>query len=167
MGWCAGCTPLDFLATKVRRLMGRSLYWFGTDADAAALAAVHGEKNFDAKLRAMQPAHAPREVRFHARAWFFGDGKHVAGRWGMSLFYLQLVSFVAAASIRMWARFPIWAAAVATALIVLLPAAAVARLTLSGALLDLECEHTPPRGPTAASARPPPEPTHTCPPTHP
>lgn len=137
---CVLC--LTFLSAKLRRLIGRSVLRFGEpDVTAAALSVLYGQDGLSQMLAEREVTDRWIPYRFHAQAWYSGNGTQPAGaahfQSALLAFPLQLLSFTAAVLVQLWDRTDAWAAAIATVVLTLVPIATLAQLYRTGAVLDL------------------------------
>mmetsp|Transcript_106821 Transcript_106821/g.309935 ORF Transcript_106821/g.309935 Transcript_106821/m.309935 type:complete len:250 (+) Transcript_106821:165-914(+) len=139
-----GCVLLlTFLSSKLRRLIGKSTFFWGTDPDGGALRAAHGEKKVAEKIHAAQENNSVGEVRFAARDWYYtADNKPgLAGREhfvsAVRYFMVQVVTFAIAALVYIADVMNVWVAAVSILLVITPPLYAISQLYLTGAMRHL------------------------------
>lgn len=137
-----------FLSAKIHRLIGRSEFFFGSDADAKTLRKTHGEEKLKARLEHALKNNNVNEVRFNARAWYYTHNNddtfscsRPSGqehyRHALLLFMLQVLAFMFGVTCNMLAKFETALAATSVACMIIMPIAALGRLFASGAMADL------------------------------
>ena len=138
---------LTFTSIKLRRLVAKSMYYFGTfgqDVGVDELVPMHGDRSaLLATLRSFASNNSVGEVRLHARAWYYtpDNGPGLCGyvhfRSGVNALLLELLAYVLTLALRAYTFLPLSTALSATAVLILAPAYALWQLLQTGALSDL------------------------------
>ena len=141
-GFCA-VLLLTFTATKLRRLIGRSIYTFGQETDATedGLVLNYGDQSkLAVKLREFECLRSngiDKEIRFCARQWYYPQGMRLYLS-ALRIFVLEILFFVVAIGIRLFDALPLGAAVPLTVCVVVSSSLTLLVLYKTEAIRDLK-----------------------------